>query len=410
MTSLSQLWRRRFSTFLLEMGKYGRLIFNDHFSIILVIMLGFGLMFYRDQLLALQGADIDTVKPWIILIASLILTGLAGMGRPIWLMQEPDKSYLFAQGNQWRQYWMKGCWTGLLIPLLINIAISILVYPFLSIAVGGGRYLLLGLILIQILSVIVHHLNWLVSIYFSQNLLSYLRIIIHFLGLMLGLLFSNLASLIGLGFIFVLILIGQAIVWNRNKQTWFDFEAALQVDLGRQATYYRILSFFVDVPQTSTSVKRREFLDPFLRQVEKLFPSRDAYLLLRLLFRHKAYSGVWLRVLVFFSVLFSIEMSGYLRIGLGLIAFYLTLVQLLPMSTYYQDHPLNNLYPQDDHHDQAIRQIGGLIIGIQAIVLSLITLVVEGANQMIAITILTWLVGIGVMIGPYTSFWLNKQK
>src|SRR5699024_1204060 len=108
MTSLAQLWQQRLSQFLKELGKYGRLIFNDHFSIILFVILGFGAFFYRDQLLRLQAMDTAAIRLPIIAISVILLAVCFQLGRPLWLTQDSDKSYLFARGKEWHAYWLKG--------------------------------------------------------------------------------------------------------------------------------------------------------------------------------------------------------------------------------------------------------------------------------------------------------------
>lgn len=114
--TLAQLWQKRLSHFLNELGKYGRLIFNDHFSIILFMMLGFGAFFYQDQLVKLQAMDLATLKWPVLLSASLVLALFFHLGRPLLLTLDPDKSYLFARGKEWQAYWLKGTILAVVLP------------------------------------------------------------------------------------------------------------------------------------------------------------------------------------------------------------------------------------------------------------------------------------------------------
>ena len=73
MSDLKQLFSKRLNLFLKEVGKYGRLIFNDHFSIILFVLLGFGALYYQQQLNYLQTLETNQYKlPLITLLAALI--------------------------------------------------------------------------------------------------------------------------------------------------------------------------------------------------------------------------------------------------------------------------------------------------------------------------------------------------
>ena len=132
MTQLAQLWRKRFGQLLNEVGKYGRLIFNDHFSIILFVILGFAGLFYRDQLIQLQNLDATLIRLPIILFSVFILGICFQVGRPILLTKDPDKSYLFAQGKEWHNYWLRGTLLGLSLPVLLLIGATALLMPFIQ--------------------------------------------------------------------------------------------------------------------------------------------------------------------------------------------------------------------------------------------------------------------------------------
>ncbi|HJF16729.1 MAG TPA: ABC transporter permease, partial [Globicatella sulfidifaciens] len=67
MKNLTELRQKRLQSLIKEMGKYGRLIFNDHFSVILFVILGFFMFFYREQLVVLQGDHTTVLKTPLIL-------------------------------------------------------------------------------------------------------------------------------------------------------------------------------------------------------------------------------------------------------------------------------------------------------------------------------------------------------
>lgn len=83
MGDFKSLWQQRYSNYLKEIGKYSKLIMNDHFSIILLIIFAFGALYYRDLIMQLQALDLSVIR-WVIILGVVIwLSSIFQFGQPI---------------------------------------------------------------------------------------------------------------------------------------------------------------------------------------------------------------------------------------------------------------------------------------------------------------------------------------
>ena len=170
MVDFKDLWQKRFSSYLKEIGKYARLIMNDHFSIILLIIGAFAALYYRELLMQLQTMDLNVIR-WVIIFAVVAWLGVAfQFGRPIWLTKDPDKSYLFPRGEEWHNYWLKSTLVSVGFPLVIISIATVLIMPFL-----------------QLISVWDLNLTWLLVIYLALfKIISFMLLYLDIFNLGLG--------------------------------------------------------------------------------------------------------------------------------------------------------------------------------------------------------------------------------
>lgn len=410
MRDLSFLWSDRFKRFLKELGRYARLILNDHFSIILVLMLGFFLIFYREQLLAFQAINPQGVLPVFAVLVAVSLMVLGGLGYPLWLMKAADRAFVFARGPQWRPYWLRGLLWGLLLPLFINFNLIGLLWPFLKSLTGWANSHFGLLFFSQVIYVILMQMTWLLSLYRPITAYKTVLGLVYAIFLFIAVLNKQGGLLLMMALCLALVLGVVLALWMKDKEAWLDFDRAIEIDNNRQAIYYGLLSFFVDVPQVSSQVLRRSYLDRLLNRV-KLDSTPQAYLLVRMLARHKAYSGIWIRLMCFTAILLSLDQSVYLRLGLGLAGLYLTFVQLVPLVNEYGDHPMMQLYP--NFKDTSIKALRGtllVVLGLQSLSFSIVVLIKQGLNATSILVIGAWGLGLWLLLYPYLSFTLSKRR
>ncbi|MBR7926624.1 ABC transporter permease [Aerococcaceae bacterium zg-ZUI334] len=411
MTSLLDLWSKRFRQFGKEIGKYSRLIFNDHFSFILLVMIGFLLFFYREQLMVLNQMNYDVIK-WPILVVSMGLLGqLSLFGRPLWLMNEADKSYVFVQGERWRPYWLKGSLVGLILPIIVNVAAVVVLYPFIKVATHWSAVELGILVILQLLLVIWNHGLYYVTIFKPTDKLRMWSSLIYGIWLVLFSAFLPQYALIVT--LVILLIIGVASIYWFLRQVfdWQSFEYAVETDQKRQAAFYKWIAFFADVPNQRPVIRTRHYFNGLIQRLSHGTKNRDYYLLVRVLFRNHAFSGIWVRVLVFFSILMLLTQNHYLIMGLGIVSFMLTIVQLLPMIELYEANPFQLIYPQVKQSQlTAVLKVMRIVVCLQLLLFCIIAGVKFGASASLVMILVSWILAAIVLVEGYVRFWYQKQQ
>lgn len=410
MTDLTQLWHKRLRYFINELGKYGRLIFNDHFSIVLVILMGFGGFFYKEQLTQLQALEPATVRIPLLAAVVFLLVIVFNIGRPIWLTRDPDKSYLFAQGKAWHNYWLRGLSLGLVLPAFLLVGMVILVAPFLALVSAWqltDLWLLVALlVLLKAVSYLFLYLN-LFRVGFGVNAMQHngFVAIVLFTSFVLP---APIHQLWLAGIVSGLLILALWRMRQRSAQM-MQFNDVLEQEALRESTFYKWVSIFADVPHLQPSIKRRAFLDASIEWLSKKMPNRYSYLYLRVLFRNNAYSGIWVRVMLFIAVLILLTEHVYLAVGLGIMGYILTIVQLVPVIYLYDTHPFQRLYPEQKNQQATAFQYPIIwIFALQTSVYMLALLGSFGWTMTVLWLIAIWLVVAALIVWAYIPWWTRK--
>ena len=60
-------------------------------------------------------------------------------------------------------------------------------------------------------------------------------------------------------------------IWqNKMKQSFLDWEKMIQKEQNRMHRIYKFIQLFTDIPEVSSTVKRRKYLDPLLGVVKNI--------------------------------------------------------------------------------------------------------------------------------------------
>ena len=411
MTDLNILWHKRLRLWVKELGKYGRLIFNDHFSIVLVALLGFGSFFYREQLVRLQQMDQAIVKLPVVAVVVFVLTATFHIGRPILLTKNPDKSYLFAQGEKWQSYWLKGVGLGMILPTILLTMMILLLAPFIVLATSWEYHqivlLIVQVILLKMISLLYTYLNifdlafnwrrfpfkWSVPVVLAYSFIVSAPFHIYLLSVLI------MGSFIWMGF-----------QWHKRSLHVMRFNDVLEQETLRESTFYKWVSIFADVPRLQPSIKRRAFLDKSVAWLSKQMPNRYSFLYLRVLFRNNAYSGIWLRIMIFIAVMILLMNQIYLAVGLGGIGYILTIVQLVPIIHLYDNHPFQRLYPEQNiQHAIAFQKPILWIFTLQTSVYIVALLASLGLTTKVLLILVIWLVVAAAIVYAYVPWWAKQH-
>ncbi len=411
MNNLHELWQERARRLLAFITKYGRLVINDHFSIIAFVLLGFMSFIYKDQLLMVESVPLAEIHSPLVVILSLWLTLLLNVGRPIYFTENADASYLFAQGEAWQSFWRRGFGLAFLFPVILILVGSGVVLPFIRVATQWGS-LQLGAFLAALLVIKAGEFLLRYAAIFNQRQLQGL---FHWPLLLSGCYWSLIGLSLWLGSLAgsVCILVGALLIlclalWQviYLRKQWLDFDYVIEEERRRVTALYKFVSIFADVKALEPSIHRRQYLDPLLRLLQKVSGDRYGYLYARALLRHNAYSGVWFKVLIFISALCVMTQQVYALLGLGVLGFLFTLIQLVPLANYQQHNPFQQLYPLQSQGSQrkALQKILSLTLVIQGLVFAGIGYYQTQNLWMFFLP----LIG-GLLPWIYVPFWMRKH-
>lgn len=161
--------------------------------------------------------------------------------------------------------------------------------------------------------------------------------------------------------------------WSSNtKDGIFQWDLAIDRERKRQQSILQFFALFTRVKGITSSVKRRSFLDGFLKLVAKRSEKTWDYLYLRAFLRSGDFLGLTIRLFALSLVAILTIDLAWLAVGLVLLFDYLLLFQLLALYGVYDYQYLNYLYPieQTRRTKGFLRVLRGIlysVLGIQSI-------------------------------------------
>lgn len=124
-----------------------------------------------------------------------------------------------------------------------------------------------------------------------------------------------------------------------------DWEKMIQKEKGRMYRIYQFIHLFTDVPEITSSVKRRKFLDPLLKPIKKNQANTYLYLYARRFVRGSEYSGLFIRLVLVAGVILLFLKEFWISLGISLLFIYLIGFQLIPIYTQFDYMVMTHLYP-----------------------------------------------------------------
>lgn len=287
---MKELFKKRQSNFVNRCLKYLRYVFNDHFVLVLVFLLGFILVQYSQLL-----NDFPENPFWLVVFLVLLTLFLVFWGRSATYVEVADKYFLLVKEEELKGLVKRAqmrafvLWTSvqsllliLLAPLFLKLGLEIWQFVLVLLILALGKY---GV------------LSWKSRVFYQ----------------------------------------GQGLSW----------EGLIRAEEERQQTILKFFSLFTTVKGISGSVKRRSYLDKLANLKTKGQETTWFHLYLRAFLRSGDYLSLTLRLtgLSLASLLF-IE-QPVVSAGLALLFNYLLLFQLLALYQHYDYHYLTAIYPLD---------------------------------------------------------------
>ncbi|EHJ53067.1 ABC transporter permease [Streptococcus macacae] len=285
---MEHIFKKRRLNFLYQSLKYMRYVFNDHFVLVLIFLLGFLMVQYSRFLKAFPANHVP-----IILVLLVLLLFLLFWGNIATYLEEADSQFLLVQEAKLIEIIRKAkrrayiFWTGiqtfcllLLAPLFLRLGLS---FPY---------FLLLLL----------------------------------FLGAVKGLIMERKSRQL---------ISSKKVFWDK----------AIHYEQKRQQRILKFFSLFTNVKGISASVKRRSYLDFLTNLLQKSHQKTWSNLYLRAFLRSGDYLGLTLRLLILSLLSLIFIKSPLISAGLAILFNYLLLFQLLALYKHYDYQYLTVLFP-----------------------------------------------------------------
>lgn len=388
---MNNLFSQRRQRHFMELLKYWRLVFNDHFVIALFFL--FGALAYGYSQWLPQLNDHLWWSRWLLVLWFVLITQV---GRLATLLKRPDPIFLLPQVRSISRYLKQATIYSMILGVLMMLTLSVIALPF---ALTTERLTTFDISLILITALITK-VTWLwtarkaisirwgaqrsrtVAEYWINPLIVWL--VTWFVGPIWGLLVSA-------------ILLVAMTTYYRNVA--IDWRLAVRAEQDRMFSIYRFFNLFTDVPSVQGSVKRRKWATGLIKLLEN-DNHAWAYLYAHGFVRNTEVSGLVTRLtIVGMLVVFFIPVN-WLNTVIALLFIYLVATQLMPFYEQYQNNVFTHIYPID--HEVRVKDFKRLLNRVIIIEMLLIVIASIGRD-------LNWQrLGLNLVLGIAESYLLTK--
>lgn len=398
---MQALWQKRVQKHIQEQVKYLRLVFNDHFVIAIIFLLGALGYTYAN---AVKG--LDPRAWWLKPVLSLVLLAAVSFGRLATLLKEADSVFLLPKESGLVTYLKSARLYSSWLPLIAMAFVTLLVAPLLLITKTVPAWhiavALITLVIIKDRRFSIQLRQWYQAD--ETQATKWLSLILD-----LAIIASQLYQWLNL--VGVLVALGLAYYQRQQlvrvqKTQLFDWLAAVGAEDSRMGRIYRLYNLFTDVPGLSSQVKRRRYLDGLLKLITAKPANTYLYLYARGFLRGTEFSGLYIRLVVLGGIILCFSHIWWLSLALGLLLIYLVGFQLLPFYNQYDQIIFTHLYPvSTTKRIQAFSQLMRTLLLLQALLFSVILLVTLGMTIQVGLSVLA----LFVLVIGFVQFYLPKR-
>ena len=301
----AELFETRVRKYQKKSMKYMRYVLNDHFLIVLFFLFGFIMVQYSSWIQSIRVLEL----PLLGLIGAL-LASVPFFGGVATLLEPADGIFLSVVGQDFKAYLQKAIRRSWMLPLLVMLASTGIIFPIVAQAFGTNLSMFVKLFLLQV---------FFKDLLFRCTKYAY-RGVLHFTWMeKLGIYMIAVANFFGMflwiseGWSIVLlvipVLLSIFVEQYYGKAAFvYQFDKMIEMELERQQRIYRLFALFVDVPMLhKPHAHRRTYLDGVLKMLVGNQPSGHRYLVSRTVIRTSQYMSLLLQLAVvsFVVALFS---------------------------------------------------------------------------------------------------------
>ena len=301
----AELFETRVRKYQKKSMKYMRYVLNDHFLIVLFFLFGFIMVQYSSWIQSIRVLELPLLGLLGVLLASVPFFG--GVAT---LLEPADGIFLSVVGQDFKAYLQKAIRRSWMLPLLVMLASTGIIFPIVAQAFGTNLSMFVKLFLLQVFFKDllfrctkyayrgVLHFTWM------EKLGIYMIAVTNFFGMFLWI--SEGWSIV---LLVVPVLLSIFVEQYYGKAAFmYQFDKMIEMELERQQRIYRLFALFVDVPMLhKPHAHRRTYLDGVLKMLVGNQPSGHRYLVSRTVIRTSQYMSLLLQLAVvgFVVALFS---------------------------------------------------------------------------------------------------------
>lgn len=278
---MNKIFKKRRNLWYQQNIKYLRYVFNDHFVLFLMILLGALVVQYVNFL------QVHHLNLWgkIILVVFVSLLSQV-LGRLATFIEAPDKVFLLTKELEVRAYLIKCLIRSLILPAIVSGLLVLIAAPLLKF---NPIFLILW---------------FLVLVGIKAGLLAYQ-------------------------------------IWRFQNSGLLDWSGLIDLEEARKTGTLRLFSLFTNVKGLKSHSHRRKYLDFLLTKTKRTYE----YLFTRSFLRSGDYLGLTIRLLILSILSMIFVKNGIVAIVMVVVFNYLLIFQLLSLQTTFDYQLLTRIYP-----------------------------------------------------------------
>lgn len=278
---MTEIFAKRRKDWYKQNLKYLRYVFNDHFVLFLMILLGALVVQYMTFLQTHQAHLLEKI---ILVVLVTVLSQL--VGRIATFVEAADKVFLLPQELALKRYLLQCLVRSLILPAVLSLLLILIVAPLLNFSV-------------------VIFIIW----------------------------FILLVALKGAWF--------YSQIWRWQQTGILNWTAMIESEETRKTATLRLFALFTNVKGLKSHSHRRKYLDFLLPDTRRTYD----YLFMRSFLRSGDFLGLTLRLLVLSILSMIFISNGIVALIIVLVFNYLLIFQLLSLRTTFDYQLLTRIYP-----------------------------------------------------------------
>lgn len=388
-----------------QMQRYLRYVFNDHFALLMTLLIGAGGLYYSNFLKTLTP-PFSIGRIFIVLIFLLALT----FGRYASLTKPADQLFLLPKETKMRQYLVKALRYSCIVPFAMLFLIVGAVMPLYVVSTAQGFIQFFSLFIMMTTLKFSHLLVQQTRLFLiPKKRIQRLTIIFWVYAIVTIGCSVFVTPMIGIGLGIVAAIGFYYVTWKKQTAS-LDWETMIDMEQDRLYRVYQFINLFTDVPAVKAVVKRRRFADVLLNRIKKVQANTYLYLYSRQFIRGTEYSGLFIRLVLIYCVMIAFLAEYWIVLILGLVCLYLIGFQMIPMYHRFRYMLLSELYPVSEKlQKQAFRKLLALILSGATIIFALAVLMTQPFTNGLLI-IIAFIVFNGCFLYGYVPQRLKKMN